>query len=147
MTNEETTSLSIMNIGAAEPGAMVTSIQLDASDRATSAKVYNALNNPNEKISAHINEEIEVKDYLVEMTRIQDTDDFDNELETYSDVPRVVLISPDGTSYQAVSLGMATAVRNMIVACGDAPWEPALRIKIKQVPTKKGSMLTVEMVG
>lgn len=147
MTTEETTSLSIMNIGAAEPGAMVTSIKLDASDRATSAKVYNALNNPNEKISAHINEEIEVKDYLVEMTRIQDTDDFDNELETYSDVPRVVLISPDGTSYQAVSLGMATAVRNMIVACGDAPWEPALRIKIKQVPTKKGSMLTVEMVG
>lgn len=141
------TQLSVMNVTSAEPGAMVTSIVVDPKDRASGAKVFNALNNPEERISAHINEEIEVKDYLIEMQRLPDVDDFGNELETFSNVPRVVLVTPEGTTYQATSVGMATALRNMIITCGDAPWEPAIRIKIKQVPTKKGSMLTVEMLG
>lgn len=151
MTQEQTqaieTANTSLNITNAEVGTMVTSFKANPKDRALSAKIFNALNNPTEKISAHINEEIEVENYLVEMAQIEDVDDFGNSLETFSKVPRVVFVSPDGTSYQAVSYGMANVLRNIIAVAGDAPWSPAIRLKIKQVPTKNGSMLTADMVG
>lgn len=146
-TTEQTQELTINNIINAPVGQMITSIKGDPADRATAVKIFNAMNNPAERISAHINEEIEVQDYLVEMAQIQDEDEFGNTLETYSVVPRVVLLSPDGTSYQATSFGIARMLRNVIATCGDAPWEPSVRLKIKQQPTKKGSMLTADMIG
>lgn len=149
MTNEITTNeqITAMNITSQSAGQMVTSFKGDPADRATSVKIFNALNNPTEKISAHINEEIEVENYLVEMAQIADTDAYGNELDTFSVVPRVVLVTPEGISYQAVSFGMANVVRNIIAVCGDAPWQPAVKLKIKQQPTKKGSMLTADMIG
>lgn len=135
------------NITQQSAGAMVTSFKADPNDRATSAKIFNAMNNPSEKISAHINETIEVQDYLVEIAEIEETDQYGMATGSTATVPRVVLVSPDGTAYQAVSVGMANAVRNIVAVCGDAPWNPAVQLKIKQVPTKNGSMLTVEMVG
>ncbi len=149
MTNEITTTeqITAMNITSQSAGQMVTSFKGDPTDRAMSVKIFNALNNPTEKISAHINEEIEVENYLVEMAQIADTDAYGNELDTFSVVPRVVLVTPEGVSYQAVSFGMANVVRNIIAVCGDAPWKPAVKLKIKQQPTKKGSMLTADMIG
>ena len=137
-------AITIQNIGTAAPG---TSLRAVPGDRAASVRIFNAMNNPGERVANHINEVIEVQDYLIEMAQIEDTDAYGNGLGTYSNVPRVVLVSPDGTSYQAVSYGVANAVRNATLACGDAPWKPAIKLKIKQVPTKRGSMLTVDMVG
>ena len=146
-TQEQTQEVTINNIVNAPAGQMITSIKGDPTDRVTAVKIFNAMNNPAERVSAHINEEIEVQDYLVEMAQMQDEDEFGNALETYSVVPRVVLLSPDGTAYQATSFGMARVLRNVIATCGDAPWEPPVRLKIKQQPTKKGSMLTADMIG
>ena len=140
-------AITAANITQQSAGAMVTSFKADPNDRATSAKIFNAMNNPSEKISAHINETIEVQDYLVEIAEIEETDQYGMATGGIATVPRVVLVSPDGTAYQAVSVGMANAVRNIVAVCGDAPWIPAVQLKIKQVPTKNGSMLTVEMVG
>lgn len=151
MTNEITLNnqneITAFNITQQGAGQMITSFKGDPNDRATSVKIFNALNNPTEKVSAHINEEIEVENYLIEMAQIADTDAYGNELETFSTVPRVVLVTPDGVSYQAVSFGMANVVRNIIAVCGNAPWTPAVKLKIKQQPTKKGSMLTADMIG
>ena len=137
----------IQNITNASVGAMITSLRANPDDRTASVRVFNAMNNPTDRIANHINEPIEVQDYLIEMTEIEDTDAYGNGLNSYSVVPRVVLVAPDGTSYQAVSYGIANAVRNVVVVCGDAPWQPPVQLKIKQVPTKRGSMLTVDMVG
>lgn len=151
MTNEITLNnqneITAFNITQQGVGQMITSFKGDPNDRANSVKIFNALNNPTEKISAHINEEIEVENYLIEMAQIADTDNYGNELETFSTVPRVVLVTPEGVSYQAVSFGMANVVRNIIAVCGNAPWQPAVKLKIKQQPTKKGSMLTADMIG
>ena len=144
---EQTNAITVQNITNAASGAMITSLRANPDDRAASVRVFNAMNNPNERVSNHINETIEVQDYLIEMTQIEDTDSYGNGLGSYSVVPRVVLVAPDGTSYQAVSYGIANAVRNVVIVCGDAPWNPAVQLKIKQVPTKRGSMLTVDMVG
>lgn len=146
-TQEQTQELTINNIVNAPAGQMITSIKGDPADRETAVKIFNAMNNPAERVSAHINEEIEVQDYLVEMAQIQDEDEFGNTLETFSVVPRVVLLTPDGTAYQATSFGMARVLRNVIATCGDAPWSPSVKLKIKQQPTKRGSMLTADMVG
>lgn len=137
----------IQNITNASVGAMITSLRANPNDRAASVRVFNAMNNPADRVANHINETIEVQDYLIEMTEIEDTDAYGNGLGSYSTVPRVVLVAADGTSYQAVSYGIANAVRNVVVVCGDAPWQPPVQLKIKQVPTKRGSMLTVDMVG
>ena len=140
-------SVSIQNVTNAGIGAMVTSLRANPNDRAASVRVFNAMNNPTDRVASHINETIEIQDYLVEMVEIEDTDSYGNGLDTFSVVPRVVLVAPDGTSYQATSYGIANAVRNVAMVCGDAPWNPPVQLKVKQVPTKRGSMLTVDMVG
>lgn len=140
-------SVSIQNVTNAGVGAMVTSLRANPNDRAASVRVFNAMNNPTDRVASHINETIEIQDYLVEMVEIEDVDSYGNGLGTFSVVPRVVLVAPDGTSYQATSYGIANAVRNVAMVCGDAPWNPPVQLKVKQVPTKRGSMLTVDMVG
>ena len=140
-------SVGIQNVTNAGVGAMVTSLHANPNDRAASVRIFNAMNNPTDRVASHINETIEIQDYLVEMTEIEDTDSYGNGLGTFSVVPRVVLVAPDGTSYQATSYGIANAVRNVVMVCGDAPWNPPVQLKVKQVPTKRGSMLTVDMVG
>ena len=139
--------VSVQNITNAGVGSMITSLHANPNDRAASVRVFNAMNNPNDRVSNHINETISVQVYLIEMTEIEDTDAYGNGLGSYSVVPRVVLVAPDGTSYQATSYGIANAVRNVVIVCGDAPWVPPVQLKVKQVPTKRGSMLTVDMVG
>lgn len=146
-TQEQNQDVNIFNITQQDVGQMITSFKADPKDRATSVAIFNAMNNPQEKISAHINEEIDVENYLIEMAQIEDEDTQGNKLGTYSNVPRVVFVTPDGVAYQAVSFGMARVVRNIIACCGNAPWSPAVRLKIKQTPTKKGSMLTADMIG
>lgn len=141
------TAITVQNVTNAAPGSMITSLRANPGDREASVRIFNAMNNPNDRVSDHINEVIEVQDYLIEITTMEDTDAYGNGLGTYSAVPRVVLVAPDGTAYQAVSFGIANAVRNIVTVCGDAPWKPAVQLKIKQVPTKRGSMLTVDMVG
>lgn len=139
--------VSVQNITNAGIGSMVTSLRANPNDRAASVRVFNAMNNPTDRVANHINEVIEVQDYLIEMTEIEDTDSYGNGLGSFSAVPRVVLVAPDGKSYQATSYGIANAVRNVVMVCGDAPWVPPVQLKVKQVPTKRGSMLTVDMVG
>lgn len=139
--------VSVQNITNAGVGSMVTSLRANPNDRAASVRVFNAMNNPTDRVANHINEVIEVQDYLIEVTEIEDTDVYGNGLGSFSAVPRVVLVAPDGKSYQATSYGIANAVRNVVMVCGDAPWVPPVQLKVKQVPTKRGSMLTVDMVG
>lgn len=146
-TEIQAQAITIQNITNASVGTMITSLRANPNDRAASVRVFNAMNNPTDRVANHINETIEVQDYLIEMAEIEDTDAYGNGLGSHSVVPRVVLVTPDGTSYQAVSYGIANAVRNTVVVCGDAPWQPPVQFKIKQVPTKRGSMLTVDMVG
>ena len=147
MTENETTAITINNVTSAQAGSMITSFKAEPGDRAQAVRIYNALNNPSDRVANHINEVLSIRDYLIEITTIEDVDSMGNGLGTYTKVPRVVLVTEDGTSYQAVSFGMYTAIRNVVAVCGDAPWEPAVQLKVKQVPTKRGSMLTCEMVG
>lgn len=139
-------AITIDTIMQQSSGTMITSFKADPNNREMSIKIFNALNNPTDKVSAHINEVIEVQDFLIEMVAIEDKLPDGSFLGTYSIVPRCVLVASDGMSYQAVSKGIANAIRKATIACGNAPWVPPLKFKILQIPVKMGSMLTVEMV-
>ena len=139
--NENTELATIQTINAAPAGTMICSIKPNPDDRETSAKIFNAMNNPDHRVADYINKNINVVDYLIEIADIET-----EETGLVSSVPRVVLIDDKGESYQSVSVGMANVVRNLVVACGDAPWNPPVKICIKQQATKNGSMLTAAMV-
>lgn len=141
MENNKLAIATINNIAAAPVGSMVCSIKPDG-NRATAAKIYAAMNNPEFRLADFINKKIKVTDYLIEITEIAN-----EETGELSQVPRVVLIAEDGKSYQATSYGIANSVRNLVQAVGAAPWAPALEVEVKQRPTKRGSMLTLALIG
>ena len=126
---------------SAEVGTMICSIA-DTGDREQQARVFNAMNDPDYRVSDFINKTIEVQDILIEIREI-----LNEETGEVARVPRVVLISPDGTSYQATSVGMLNVVKNACHAFGPAPWSPALKFEIKQKAVKAGSMLTASVKG
>ena len=124
---------------AAATGTTYCSVEANG-DRATAAKVFNAMNNPEFRVADFINKEIPVQDILIETVEFPD-----EETGEVDRVPRVVLMTPEGKAYQATSLGMYTAVKRATLCFGNAPWKPALTFVIKQRPVKNGSMLTADI--
>lgn len=104
--------------------------------------VYNAANNPDDKLSNHINEKIKVRDVYAETIEVANEET--GELEK---APRIVLIDVDGKSYQCVSAGIFGALRKLIAVFGEPTWEQGITVKVKQIPTKRGSMLTLDVVA
>lgn len=139
--NTELATANITNIAAAPVGSMVCSIQPDG-DRKTAATIYSAMNNPEYRLADFINKRIKITNYLIEIVEISN-----EETGEISIVPRVVLIADDGKSYQATSYGIANSVRNLCQSVGNAPWQPALELEVKQRATKRGSMLTLALIA
>ena len=139
MSNDIVKTDNVGSLMSAGVGASFCSVQADG-DRKSAAKVYNALNNPDERVANMINQDIAVTDVLIEIAEIANEET--NEVST---VPRVVLIDDKGKTYQAVSLGMFNAVKNAITVFGMPTWEPPLVFTIKQKPVRNGSMLTAEI--
>lgn len=103
--------------------------------------VYNAANNPDAKVNDIINKRIELRDVYAETIEVVNEDT--GELEQ---APRIVLIDADGKSYQCVSAGIFGAIKKLNAIFGEPTWEPAIPVEVKQVPTKRGSMLTLDVV-
>lgn len=137
----ELAKVSINTMLAQDAGTTFTSLALENADRTTQAKVYQALNNPTHRIADFINKEFQVEHVLIEAADILNEDTGE-----ISRVPRVVLISPEGESYQAISTGIFNSVKYAYKCFGQAPWDPALTFRIKQVPVKNGSMLTADIL-
>lgn len=104
------------------------------------AVMYNATSNPDYKVSDYINTEIVIKDVYCEIVPIE------NEDGTASMLPRTVLLDMDNKSYQAVSTGIFNSVKRLITVYGMPTWKDGVRVKVKQVNTKRGSRLTLVAV-
>lgn len=104
-------------------------------------KLFNAMNNPDERLADHINEIISVKDVFVEAVECVRPET--GETET---CPRIVLISEDGTSFQAVSRGVFGAISKLFQVFGEPhTWTSAKHIKVKQVTKGEKKLLTLEL--
>lgn len=111
-------------------------------DRKKDSRIFSAINNPEYRIADYINKQLSITDVLVEIREL-----LNEETGTIEVAPRVVLIDSEGHSYQATSKGILNAVQSAFIVYGNAPWDPALEIVIKQRPVKSGSMLTFDVVG
>ena len=106
--------------------------------------LYNAMNNPQNRVKDCINETIALKDVFVEVVHCVNR-------ETGESVaaPRVVFIDENGIGFQCVSTGVFSALKKLFAVFGEPKtWEKPVKIKIKQLNrgTDK-SILTFDVVG
>ena len=110
--------------------------------------LFTAMNNPEKRISDCINMEIEVKDIFVEVVFC--TDQYDPSIK--HPCPRTVLIDTDGVGYQAVSLGIYSAVKKMLdtygvkLPNGTVGLAKPKKFRVIQITKDKKSLLTFNPV-
>ena len=100
--------------------------------------LFTAMNNPEMRISDCINLEIEIAHVFVEVVYCESN----NNPGTKEPCPRVVLIDTNGVGYQAVSLGIYSAVKKMLDTYGVLDKDNVKRLpkpkKFKVVQITKG---------
>ena len=122
------------------------SMKLDGT-RESKKAIFNALNNPEKKLSDCINMEIEMVDLIVEQIEI--VDEYTGEK---MNVLRTIIIDKNGVSYTAVSGGISRSLTQIIAIVGSpvgGAWhkEP-VKVVVKQKQTRNGNnkVNTLEMV-
>ena len=138
--SEQTAIVSINTIMGEQPGTTLCSIKPKPGNKEQAKAIFNAMNNPTHRLNDFVNKKVIVENVLIEINDI--LNDKTGEVDR---VPRVVLISPDGTSYQATSKGVFTSIKNAYFALGQAPWNGGVEFEVKQVEVGRGSMLTLSM--
>lgn len=105
------------------------------------AQLFNAMNNPDERLSDCINKTINMKDLFIEVV-----DCTNEETGVVTACPRIVIIDDKGKSYQAVSLGIYSALKKIIGIFGEPTvWKKPIAIEIKQVTKGTRKMLTLNL--
>ncbi len=111
-------------------------------DKKEETVLFNAINNPDYKISDFINTEIVVQDVICEMVQCTN-----KETGEVSSVPRIILITPDNETYQAVSIGIYNSMKKVFAIKGlPETWAEPIKIKIQQVTRGERKMLTFVLV-
>ncbi len=113
---------------------------MQANDNKSKAMLFKAMNNPEKRIGDCINTLIKVKDVYCETVQV-----VSNETGETEWVPRVVLIDEKGTSYQAVSMGVYSALAKVIRVFGMPTWNEPIPIKIKQISRGERKILTFDV--
>lgn len=105
------------------------------------AKLFKAMNNPDKRIGDCINMTIDVVDVYVEVVSCTNT-----ETGEVTECPRIVLIDKDGVAYQAVSVGVFSALRKLFSVFGEpSAWSQPLPVTVKQVTRGERKMLTFDV--
>lgn len=104
---------------------------------ASRALVFNAVSNPDSKISEMINRQIMLRDVIVETVQVANP-----ETGEVSTAPRTILIDDEGHSYQAVSAGVFNSVKRLFNLMGFPTYEEPVPITIIQTETKKGRVFS-----
>lgn len=104
--------------------------------------LYNAMNAPEKRVGDCINMIIEVKHIYCEVVTC-----VNRETGEESVCPRIVLIDKDGVGYQAVSMGLYSAVKKLMTIKGNpANWKKPVKLKVTQVTKGDRKLLTLNMV-
>lgn len=105
------------------------------------ATLFNAMNNPDERIADHINETIAVKDLYCEVVQC-----VNQETGEASTCPRIVLIDDKGKSYASVSLGIYSAMKKLMSIYGQPTWDKPIKVKVMQISKGTRKMLSLKLV-
>ena len=105
-------------------------------------KLFNAMNNPDKRIADMINMPIAVRDIYIEVVNCTN-----QETGEVTVCPRIVLIDDKGVSYQAVSIGIYSAVKKLIQVYGEPSWEKPVKVIVKNITKGDRKMLTLNVAG
>jgi hypothetical protein len=84
-----------------------------------------------------VEDAIMVKDIFCEVVDLAD-----GRTGEITKAPRIVLIDEKGEGYQAVSLGVYSAVRKLIAVFGTPTWNEPLAVKVKQITKSAQKKIT-----
>lgn len=104
------------------------------------ANLFNAINNPEKRLADCINMKIEAKDLFIEVVNCTN-----EETGEITACPRIVIIDKKGVAYQAVSLGIYSALKKVIQIFGAPTWEKPITLEVKQVTKGTRKMLTLNI--
>lgn len=116
------------------------SIQAQTDDE--KAKLFNAMNNPEKRLADCINMKIKAKDLYIEVVNCTN-----EETGEITACPRIVIIDDKGVGYQAVSVGIYSALKKVIQVFGAPTWEKPVTLEVKQVTKGNRKMLTLNVVA
>lgn len=107
-------------------------------------KLFNALNGSAKPVKEYIGEEVDITDIVITSADVPSIMG-DDESERVSK-PCVHFFTLDGEHISSISNGIIKATK-MLLACGLTPTEDSpITIKFTEVPTKKGTAHSFEMV-
>lgn len=106
------------------------------------AAMYNAMNNPDKRLADCINMQIKAKDLYIEVVNCTN-----EETGEVNACPRIVIIDDKGVSYQAVSIGIYSALKKVIQVFGAPTWEKPVTLEVKQITKGNRKMLTLNVVA
>lgn len=113
---------------------------MKAETEAEKASVFNAMNNPEKRLADCINMVIKAKDLYIEVVNCTN-----EETGEVTACPRIVIIDDKGVGYQAVSLGIYSALKKVIQVFGVPTWEKPIALEVKQVTKGARKMLTLNV--
>lgn len=114
-------------------------VSFRAEDMKSKIRLFNAMNQPKYKVSDMINKKIKLKDVIL-MNVTMEGDDGEQDTGI-----RSVLIDADGNAYNATSNGIFSSLTNLYMIFGTLHFEEPLEILISQIPTKRGSTLSITL--
>lgn len=104
--------------------------------------LYNAMNNPEKRLGDCINLTIEVKHVYCEAVTCINRETGDENV-----CPRIVLIDKDGVGYQAVSIGVYSAIKKIFAVKGNpTTWKKPVKLQVCQITKGDRKLLTFNMV-
>lgn len=106
------------------------------------AILFKAMNNPEKRIGDCINMEIVAKDLYCEVVTCVNKETGESNV-----CPRIVIIDDKGVGYQAVSLGVFSAIKKVIQVFGQPSWTTPIKLKVVQITKGEKKLLTFDVVG
>lgn len=104
--------------------------------------LFNAMNNPEKRIGDCINMTINVKHVFCEVVTCVNRETGETNM-----CPRIVLIDTDGVGYQAVSLGVFSALKKIFAIKGSpTTWKKPVKLQVIQNTKGDRKILTFNMV-
>lgn len=104
--------------------------------------LFNAMNNPEKRIGDCINMTINVKHVFCEVVTCVNRETGETNI-----CPRIVLIDTDGVGYQAVSLGVFSALKKIFAIKGSpTTWKKPVKLQVVQITKGDRKLLTFNMV-
>lgn len=104
------------------------------------ATLFKAMNNPEKRIGDCINMTIKAKDLFCEVVNC-----INKETGEVQTCPRMVIIDDKGIGYQAVSLGVFSALKKVMQVFGQPTWDEPLPLKVLQITKGDRKLLTFDV--